>query len=153
MGKGNFVIAILRTRAALLLGVIGSCVAASIAYWLIAPNHFKAVATLFLEVASGESRATNVASLVPHSIDVDLLRSERVAQRVVENEGLLQEPALRMLYLQSIDGGRQPHEALAQYLAGRVEASSVGEGGVVHLAVTMDAPTLAARVANAYAQA
>jgi len=153
MGKGKVLTAVLRTRAALLLGVIGSCLAASLAYWLIAPNHFKAVATLFLEGTAAESRGSNVASSVPRSTEVDLLRSERVAQRVVENEGLLQEPALRALYLQSIDDGRQPPEALAQYLAGRVEANSVGDGGVVQLTVSMDAPNLAARVANAYAQA
>jgi len=152
-GTVKLIAVILRSRGALLLGVIGSCLAASAAYSLLAPDHFKAVATLFLEGSPPQARETNSASQAARSTDVDLLRSERVAQRVVENEGLLQEPALRTLYLQSIDAGRQPHEALAQYLAGHVEATAVGDGGVVHLAVTLDAPALAARVANAYAEA
>ena len=153
MGKRKLIMAILRTRAPLFLGAVGSCLAVAVGYSLLAPDHFKAVATLFLERTAAATGESSVSALDRRSSDVDLLRSERVAQRVVENEGLLQEPALRAVYLQSIDAGRQPLEALAQYLAGRVEAGAAGEGGVVRLAVTMDAPALAARIANAYARA
>jgi len=57
------------------------------------------------------------------------------------------------LYMASIDAGRQPVEALSQYVSENVRAGADGEGGLVRLAVTMPAPLLAARVANAYAQA
>ncbi len=108
---------------------------------------------MFIDPSPFESGATGGAPSSALVSGLDLLRSERVAQRVVENERLAEDPALRWLYLESIDAGRQPMEALAQYLAELVEVSAGGDGGLVRLAVTMRDPELAARVANAYAQA
>jgi len=153
MGSGNLLIAIVRTRGVLLLAVTAVSLAAALGYALLAPDHYRAVATLFFE--PGPLQAGDAAAGVApaRNSDLDLLRSERVAQRVVDNERLVQEPALRALYLQSIDAGRQPQEALAQYLAQHVDAAAGGDGALVRLAVTLDDAALAARVANAYGQA
>jgi uncharacterized protein involved in exopolysaccharide biosynthesis len=151
--SGSTLVAVVRTRGVLLLVASAGCVAAALAYALLAPDQYRAVATLYFE--PGPIDASSAAGSVPpaRSTDADLLRSERVALRVVENEQLVQEPSLRTLYLQSIDAGRQPQEALAQYLGQHVEVSAGGDGALVRLAVTLDDPALATRVANAYAQA
>ena len=151
--SGNLILAVVRSRGALLLGVAGSCLAAAVAYGLLAPDSYKAVATLFIDPSPFEARSVNGAQSASLGSDLDLLRSERVAQRVVENERLVEEPALRNLYLQSIDAGRPPLEVLAQYVAQRVGVSGSDDGGLVKISVTLGDAALAARVANAYAQA
>jgi uncharacterized protein involved in exopolysaccharide biosynthesis len=150
---GGFLLAVLRARGLWVLAAVVLCLGAAAAYALLAPDRYRALATLFFEPGPAEAGEGSGASSPARNSELDLLRSERVAQRVVENERLMEEPALRNLYMQSIDAGRAPQEALAQYLAQRVEVHAGEDGGLVHLAVTMDDPALAARVANAYAQA
>jgi uncharacterized protein involved in exopolysaccharide biosynthesis len=142
-----------RSRGVLLLGVAGFCLAAALGYGLLAPDHYRAVATLFIDPSPFDARTLNGAQGAARGSELDLLRSERVAQRVVENERLVEDPSLRSLYLQSIDAGRPPLEALAQYVAEHVDATGSEDGGLVRLAVTLNDGALAARVANAYAQA
>ena len=151
--SGRLVLAVFRSRGALLLGVAGTCLAAALAYSLLAADSYKAVATLFMDLSPFDARSVNGVQGATLGSELDLLRSERVAQRVVENERLVEEPALRKLYLQSIDAGRPPLENLAQYVARSVTVSGSDDGGLVTLAVTLGDPDLAARVANAYAQA
>jgi uncharacterized protein involved in exopolysaccharide biosynthesis len=124
-----------------------------VGYGLLAADSYKAVATLFIEQSPFDARSSSGAQIASMGNELDLLRSERVAQRVVENERLVEEPALRSLYLQSIDSGRPPIEALAQYVAHGVSATGSDDGGLVTLSVALGDPALAARVANAYAQA
>jgi uncharacterized protein involved in exopolysaccharide biosynthesis len=153
MKTGSLLIAIVRTRGVLLLVAGAACVAAALAYALFAPDRYRAVATLFFEPGPMEAGVAAGAVTPARNTGLDLLRSERVALRVVDNERLVQEPALSTLYLQSIDAGGQPQEALAQYLAQHIDVSASGDGALVRIAVTLDDPALAARVANAYGQA
>jgi len=145
--------AIIRSRAILLVGLGLASLGAALAYGLLMPDQYRAVATLFLDSSSLETGFGGSATSSPRRAELDLLRSERVAQRVVENERLAGEAALRAVYLDSIDAGRVPSEALAQYLVDHVSATAAGDGAVVQLAVTLADPELARRVANAYAQA
>jgi uncharacterized protein involved in exopolysaccharide biosynthesis len=150
---GQYLRPVLRTRWILLASVLLACVAASAGYAFLAKDAYRAEAVMFIEPASlQESTATGGAPASAIS-GLDLLRSERVAQRVVESEGLVQEPSLRPILLQSIDARRAPVEAMAQYLTEHVSVHAGGDGGVVRLGVTLTDPALAARVANAYAQA
>jgi uncharacterized protein involved in exopolysaccharide biosynthesis len=132
---------------------VGASLAVAIGYGVLGADHYKAVATLLIDPSPFDTRSVNASPTAPRGTDLDLLRSERVAQRVVENERLVEEPALRHLYLQSIDAGRPPLEALAQFIADHVAAAGSDDGGLVRLAATLGEPQLAARVANAYAQA
>lgn len=149
----KLVLAVVRARGALLIAVVAFCLAAAVGFSVLAADKYRAVATLFIDPSPFEARALNGGPTAARGSELDLLRSERVAQRVVENERLVEEPALRNLYMESIDAGRPPLESLSQYVADRVEAAGSDDGGLVRLSVTMGDPTLAARVANAYAQA
>jgi uncharacterized protein involved in exopolysaccharide biosynthesis len=150
---GKLILAVVRARGILFIGVAGSCLAASAGYGLLAADHYRAVATLFIDPSPFDARALNGGPSAARGSELDLLRSERVAQRVAENERLVEEPALRALYLESIDAGRPPLETMAQYVADRVDATGSDDGGMVRLSVTLGDAALAARVANAYAQA
>ena len=152
-GSAKLILAVVRSRGVLLLGVAGSCLIASVAYGLLAADSYKAVATLFIDPSPFDARSASGGQMASMGSELDLLRSERVAQRVVENERLVEDPALRSLYLQSIDAGRPPLEALAQFVARGVRATGSDDGGLVTLSVALGDPALAARVANAYAQA
>ncbi len=151
--NSKVLLAILRCRGALLLAATGSCLAAALGYSMLGADHYRAVATLLIDPSPFDTRSVNASPNAARGSDLDLLRSERVAQRVVENERLVEEPTLRHLYLQSIDAGRPPLEALAQYVAEHVEAAGSDEGGLVRVSITLGEAELAARVANAYAQA
>ncbi len=149
---GRLLLDVMRSRWILVAGTTAFGVAASMGYAALAPERFRAQAVLFTDVNSAVDAGAPGTS-AGHGVELDLLRSERVAQRVVENERLLEEPALRGLYLESIDAGRPPVDAVAEYLADHVRAAAGADGGVVRLAVTLGSAELAARVANGYAQA
>ena len=145
--------AVVRSRAPILAAVTGVALLLALAYAWLAPDRFRATVTLFVEPAAGAGGAADAGAAAARSSDLDLLRSERVALRVAQNEHLAEEPSLRPLYLQAVESGRQPLDVLAQAVADRAEAVAGGEGGVVQLSVTMDDAPLAARIANAYAAA
>ena len=149
----KLLLAVVRGRSVLLAVATGVCLVVAVGYGLLAADQYRAVSTLFIEPNPFDERALSGSSGTARASELDLLRSERVAQRVVENERLIEEPAWRAQYLESIDAGRPPIEVLAQYVADRVQVTGSDDGGLVHLSVTLRDPVLAARVANAYAQA
>jgi polysaccharide biosynthesis transport protein len=140
--------AVIRSRRAVLLGTAGLFLAAGLLYGWLAPERYRAVATLFLDAA-----ADGAGSASLKRSDLDLLRSDRVAMRVAVNERLAEEPSLRPVYLGAVEASQQPLDALAHAIAGDVSAAPAGEGGIVQLAVTTSEPALAARIANGYARA
>lgn len=150
---GRLVWPILRSRGVLLAIVAGICLLAGVGYGLFAEDRYQAVANLFIDPSAIESGAMGAMGPGARAADLDLLRSERVAQRVVENEHLIEEPELRGIYLESIDLGRPPLEALAHSIAAQIEARTAGDGSVVRLSVVATNAALAARIANGYAQA
>jgi uncharacterized protein involved in exopolysaccharide biosynthesis len=150
---GRSFLAVLRSRSLLASSVTGVCLLMALAYGLLAKDRYEAVATLFIDPSARESGANGAGGSVTRSADLDLLRSERVAQRVVENEHLVEEPELHGLYLESIDAGQPPLEMLARTIAEHVEARAAGDGSLVRLMVFASEPALAARIANAYALA
>jgi uncharacterized protein involved in exopolysaccharide biosynthesis len=151
MRLNMFVLRILGARWAVLASALCLSVAAAATYGFLGAESYPATATVFME--PGPFDTGSGAGPGARASGLDLLRSERVAQRVVENERLVEDPALRGQYLESIDAGRPPVEAIAQYVAEHVEASAAGEGGVVRVTASLSDPAVSARVANAYAQA
>jgi len=125
------------------------CVAGGIGYSMIAPERFIATSTLVLDPV-GAASASSDASL---RTELDLLRSERVAQRVVENLRMSDSPAARTLLLESGDTRHTLPEFLALQLMERVRAYPAGEGGLVRVRFSAQDPDFAAQVANAYPQA
>jgi uncharacterized protein involved in exopolysaccharide biosynthesis len=150
---GRIAWAILRTRATLGGVVVLGCMGMALAYALLAKDRYEAVATLFVDPSALDAGTLGVRASGLRGTDLDLLRSERVAERVVENEHLIGVPELYGIYLSSIDAGRPPIEALGHFVAREVEAHAGGDGSLVRLTVTASEPQLAARIANAYAQA
>jgi uncharacterized protein involved in exopolysaccharide biosynthesis len=144
---------VLRARAWLIGATAGACLLAGLAYGLLARDRYVAVATLFVDPSALDVGTLGAKTGKGDGPDLDLLRSERVAQRVVENEQLALDPGLQEIFLASIDGGKPPLEAVARSVAAQMDAKAGGEGGLVRLAVSAAEPQLAARIANAYAQA
>jgi uncharacterized protein involved in exopolysaccharide biosynthesis len=141
---------ILRSRAGLFGAVAGFCILGALAYGLLAKDRYEAAATLIVDPGALEASA-GAGRL--RATDLDLLRSERVAQRVVENEHLAEDPGMRRIYMESVEAGRPPLEALAHAISRELDASTTGDGTLVRSSVTASEPGLAVRIANAYAQA
>jgi len=149
VARGKVVLAVFRSRWRIIGGAAGVCLAAAVGYGVLAPELFRATTILMLD--PGGAPGESIAARATHR---ELLRSERVAQRVVDNLHLVQDPAFGIQYLQSIDQKRPPVQFLAQYLAAHVRVSETADAGnIVQVDVLLPDPEAAARVANAYAQA
>jgi len=116
-------------------------------YASLAPDWYVSTSSFLIDAGVGSGGATGAAA------ELDLLRSERVAQRVVENEHLAAEPAFRDTVLAATAASLAPTEAVARRLAGSIDASASGAGRIVHLAVRSPEAALSSRIANAYALA
>jgi capsular polysaccharide biosynthesis protein len=134
------VVAVLRSRWALLLSGLVLGVLGSIGYALFVGDSYVSTATLLIDGGAGDAA------------QIDLLRSERVARRVVENEHLLRESYFRE---ELLDRGNSaaPADAIAARLADSVEAFAAGEGRLVQVRMRLGDAALSARIANAWAQA
>jgi uncharacterized protein involved in exopolysaccharide biosynthesis len=150
---GHALKGVLRTRLGLFSGVTGLGIVAGLAYGLGAPETYRATMTLFVESAGSVPAGSGATAGLGAGLGLDLLRSERVAQRVILDQRLAEEPGLRAHYLEGVETGRSPMETLAQFLSKHVAAGAEGEGGVIRVSATLEDPALAARVANGYAQA
>ena len=128
-----------RTVGAGLLAGLGIAAA----YAALAPDWFVSTSTFLIDPGVGSGAAA----------ELDLLRSERVAQRVVENEHLAAEASFRDTVLAATAASLAPSEVIARRLAASIDADSSGAGRIVHLAVRSPDAGLSARIANAYALA
>ena len=141
--------AVVASRWPVVVVAVGACAAVGMGYWALAPERYTASSTLMLDpVAVGG--ASNDASL---RTELDLLRSEHVAQRVVANLHLADGPTARKSFLESGDTRRTLSEYLSQEVLDHARATAIGEGGIVRVSFTAQDADFAAQVANAYPQA
>ncbi|MBV8211245.1 MAG: hypothetical protein JO133_14415, partial [Burkholderiaceae bacterium] len=123
-----------------------ACLMVALSYAAIAPQRYTATSTLVLDpVATGSDASLRT--------ELDLLRSEQVAQRVAGNLRLGDSLEARKQFLESGEARGTLPEFLAQQLAEHARVVPVGDGGLVRVSFSAAEPALAARVANAYPQA
>lgn len=149
MSKLRVFAAVVACRWHVVAGAGAACLTVAAAYSVLAPDRYTATATVMLDPVAFGGAASD-ASL--HT-ELDLMRSERVAQRVVANLRWSDNTVARNLFLESGDTRRTLSEFLAQQAMKHVSAQPLGDGGIVGVSFTSQDPEFAAQVANTYPQA
>jgi Mrp family chromosome partitioning ATPase len=147
-------LAFLRRRFWLIVGIVMAIVALAALYVVLAPSKYVALAELLIE--PGKQRALwQNTGLVDLTIDnaqvesqVEVLRSERIANEVIGKLGLVNDPEFRT---SGTDYERQ-RETLARF-ENALGARRVGQSYVIEVSFRSRDPAKAARIANAVTDA
>ncbi|HET7203589.1 MAG TPA: GNVR domain-containing protein [Steroidobacteraceae bacterium] len=121
------------------------------------PKRYVATTSLVLNLESERpfERTEVPAALSSNYLttQMDIIRSQKVALRVVEEEGLAREPGWKQAYEESGATAVPIEHWIAAQVAENVEAEPLQNSRVVNLSYESLSPTEAARMANAYAEA
>jgi succinoglycan biosynthesis transport protein ExoP len=145
---------ILRARRAVAALILLAVLALAGGWTLLRPPSYVARAALLADVRTDPVGATQVAAMLSPTYlatQIDLAKSDRVAQRAVELLPPDEEP-IRQLRELAREKGAPPHW-MAATLQRRVEVKPARESNIIHISARGGSPAEAARVANAFAQA
>lgn len=156
MNLGNL-IAVLRARwlPAVLAAVL--VMGAMVAYTLLAPKMFTATATLVIDIKPDPVSSMlygGAASPAMMNTQVEVLRSDRVALRVVRNLKLTDVPEIRKLWEKISKGNGTIEDWLVDFLLKNLDVQVARAGSnVVNVAYRGTDAQFVAAVANAFVQA
>lgn len=155
MSFGQF-LSILKARwwAALLVLVL--TVGTTVAVSLLLPKQYTATTSLVIDVKPDPVTAMMYAGLAQPAYiatQVDVIKSQRVALRVVRNLKVAENPAVRQQWLDSTGGDGDIENWLVQLFQKQLEVTPSLNSNVITLSYKGADPKFAAGVANAFAQA
>jgi chain length determinant protein EpsF len=150
------VLLVLRLRWWLVLALFAVTVAAAFVYSRVVPKGYLASTTLLLDVRTDPLVAALAPTLAQPAFmatQTEVLRSERVAGRVVKILGLAQSPEAVAQWREATEG-RVPLESyFGESLARGLKVEAGRNSSVLTLEYVAGDPKFAAAVANAFAQA
>jgi chain length determinant protein EpsF len=150
-------LSILRARRTMALAIFGLTLGLALAWTLLKPSHYTARAPILVDVRNQDPLANpNWQNIVPAAImatQMDIARSDRVAQKVVQSLGLDKDPSARDDWQKATGGKGNLQQWLAADLQANLEVKPARESNIIQIAYTARSPEQAARVANAFAQA
>ncbi len=148
---------ILNARKWVILGVLLLTVAATAAVSLLLPREYTATTTLIID---SKSKDAITGQLLPSQMfpgymatQIDIINSSQVANRVVRDLKLAENPATREQFMQATEGEGTIEEWLAKLLLQKIDAEPSRESSVISIGFTGSDPRFAAIVANAFAKA
>ena len=151
----NQVIQILTSRAWIIFSTLIFGVVVAVIVVESLPKRYTATSSLILDVGDRNP----ITGLVENTgrtylrTQVKLIESLRVARLVVDRLNLTQSPYFRQLYDSSDHGTVDIKTWVANYLTGDVSAQSDGGSEILSISYSSNSPDIAARVANAFAEA
>jgi chain length determinant protein EpsF len=147
----------LRARLALVGLVLAATLLSAAALSLLLPKSYRASASLLVDAAREEQSLSNV--LVPQrerigylQTQMDILTSERVALKAVQDLKLAERPESRAAFAESAAGAGSIEQWLAAGLLRRLKVEA-SQSNVIQLAYASADPEVAAQVVNGVAQA
>jgi succinoglycan biosynthesis transport protein ExoP len=154
MGFGQF-LSILRARWAVLAAVLALTVGTTVVVSLLLPKQFSATAAVVVDAKPDPIAgiAYPVTTLAYMSTQVDIIKSDRVAQKVIKNLNLADDPQVRKQWLKSTDGQGAIESWLVGALQKPLDVTPSRESNVIGVTYTADDPQFAASLANAFVQA
>ncbi len=155
MSYGQF-FAILRARWLVAVLVLLVVVATTLGVSLLLPKQYKASASVVIDVKPDPVTAMVYgagSSPVFVATQVDIIQSERVAQRVVRNLKLADSPQMRAQWNQATQGQGTPESWLAETLQRSLEVTPSRESSVINVSYKAPDARFAAALANAFVQA
>lgn len=124
---------------------------------LMLPESYVAKATVIVDLKAPETNMTRVgAQIAPQSIiqtQIDLIRSERVARKVVTNLGLEKQPQLLQQWKIDTKGKGDYVNYIANALLRKLDVLPGKDSAVIGIQYSATSPEFAAVIANAFAQA
>ena len=148
---------ILRARAKLVLYTLIATVAVVLVVSLVMPKRYTASAAVVVDVKSpdpiGGLILPGMISPSYMATQVDIITSDRVAQRVVKLLRLDENPAFKEQWQDATDGKGNITVWLADLLHGKLDVKPSHESNVINIAYSGADPAFTAAVANAFAQA
>ncbi len=153
MTLGQFLYA-LRARWWVALSVLVAIVGVTAVASLLWPKKYSAAASVVIDVKPDPvSLYAGMATPAFMSTQVDILNSERVAQRVVRNLKLADNPQIRQQWIEATQGQGSLEAWLADNFQNSMEAKPSRESNVVTITYKAADPKFAAGLANAFVQA
>ncbi len=150
-------VAILRARWWVVLAVLVVTVAtAALASLYLIPPKYTATASVVVDVKPdpitgvlypGSTAAAAIAT------QVDILKSERVARRVIRNLRLTESPAIRQSWLEATGGAGSIEQWLVEQFASSLEVVPSTQSNVIAVRFTSAEPAAAAQLANGFVRA
>lgn len=141
-----------RTAAALFAAVILVVLAVTLA----TPKKYTATASVVADVKPDPVSAMFMQSAVTPAYiatQVDVIRSDRVAQRVVRNSGLADSAEVRAQWLEATKGEGKIETWLAETQRPGLEVKPSLQSSIIEVSYKSPDPRFAASMANAYVQA
>lgn len=150
------IFAILRARWIAAAGVFGVIVATTVLLSLLLPKSYVATATVLVDVKLDPVTALMTPGAgTPQFLatQIDVVRSERVAQRVVRNLKLSENPQIRTQWQAETAGQGSIEQWLVQTFQQNMEVLPARDSNVIAVTYRGRDPQFAAGLANAFVQA
>ena len=155
MTFGQF-LSILRARWWLALAVLGLTVATTLVVSLLLPKKYSAAASVLVDFRPDPVSAVAYGGMLAPALmatQVDVIKSERVAQRVVRNLRLAESPAVREQWREASDGEGTIEQWLVGVFQRQMDVLPSRESSVLTITYEAPDPRFAAALANAFAEA
>ena len=150
-------ISILKARWLSALVVLAITVGTTISVSLLLPKNYTASAAVVLDVRSPDPIAGMVlgAMAMPSymATQVDIIQSDRVAQRVVQALRMTEDQKTRQQWMSDTQGSGNYEAWLATALKRKLDVRPSRESNVVNISYTSTDPRTAATIANAFVKA
>ena len=149
-------LAILRARWIVALSVLGLTVGLTLLVSLLLPKQYKATASVLVDFKPDPISALAYGGLPSPAMmatQVDIIGSDRVAQRVVRNLKLNENPAVRQQWLDETKGEGSIESWMGALFQRNMEVEPSRESSVIALSYRSPDPRFAAALANAFVQA
>ncbi|MEW6591138.1 MAG: chain length determinant protein EpsF [Pseudomonadota bacterium] len=148
---------ILNARKWIILGVLALTVAVTTAVSLLLPKEYTATTTLIVD---SKSKDPLTGQLLPSQLfpgymatQIDVIKSAQVAQRVVRELKLADNPAVRQQFMEATKGKGTVEQWLAGVLLRKLEAEPSRESSIISVSFSGADPQFSAALANAFAKA
>lgn len=148
---------ILRARAGIVGSMFVAVTAAAVAVSMLLPRQYMAETSVVVDVKSADPV---LGAFIPAQMtsgylatQVDIIRSDRVAQRVVALTGMDEDESAQTQWQAATGGAGSLEVWLAATVKSKLEVRPSRESSVIAIAYKGTDPDLVARIANAYAQA
>jgi chain length determinant protein EpsF len=148
---------ILRSRFKLGLSILAACTLISLVLSLVLPNRYSAEVTVVVDIRATDPiggavmQVSNTQSYMP--TQVDIINSDRVAQKVVKTLRLDQSPVIKQQWLEASKGQGQLEVWLAKLLQTKLVVKPARESNIITIAYSSADAAFSAAIANAFAQA
>jgi len=148
--------AILRARWQLCLGVFVGVVVLTLLVSLLLPKKYLATASVVVDVKPDPISALAYNSMLSPGViatQIDIIVSDRVAQRVVRDLHLTENPQIRQQWQEETQGQGTIEQWLGQSFQRNLDVKPSRESNVINVSYKAPDPRFAAGLANAFVQA